>query len=61
MDLSSETPKENRRARERAGRLQMIGPLEENTLDIPIPFDEATVLFYKADTFHVRYILKKKS
>ena len=52
MDLSPETPEEDRREREYAGLQHADKPLQENVLDIPIPFEEATVLFHKADTFH---------
>ena len=52
MDLSPETPEEDRREREYAGLQHADKPLQENVLDIPILFEEATVLFHKADTFH---------
>ena len=52
MDLSPETLEEDRREREYAGLPHADKPLQENVLDIPIPFEEATILFHKADTFH---------
>ena len=52
MDLEPQPLDEDRNEIQQLERQSSPDKLEKNRLDVPVPFDEATVLFHKADTFH---------